>query len=96
MRYFIAVTVTIIFLLIIAAAFADEWGDSSIITVEKAALRKFDYEGGADVIYLGKNANPDAADSDTDWVIFKYTYVSEQVTQIERTTGTWTGRADLF
>lgn len=75
---------------------ADDFSDSSIITISKPGQRLFDYVAGPDVIYLGKNINVDAATSDDDWIILKFTYVAEQVTQIERRTGTWDSRTSLF
>ena len=48
----------------------------------------FDYDGGTQVIYLGR-ANPDAQTSDAVWQIRKFTYTSARVTQINFANGTF-------
>ena len=46
--------------------------------------------------YIGINEDSDASDSDTDWVIFKFTYSGDNATKIRRKTGAWSGRVALF
>jgi hypothetical protein len=46
--------------------------------------------------YVGMNKNADATDSDTSWVITKFTYSGSAVTSTKTKTGTWTGRATLL
>lgn len=60
----------------------------------EAAVTQFEYLAG-DPIYKGTNTVYDAADSDTNWVITKYTWSSGDVTKIQILTGSWTGRASL-
>jgi len=61
------------------------WGD-----------RRYDYAGGSNVIYVGCNVVHDAAQGDTTWVIWKYTYDGDNVVRTEGPVeGSWTGRADL-
>ena len=58
-------------------------------------LQKFAYDG-TDLEYIGKNADVDALDSDTDWTISKLTYTSGDITQIQTKTGAWEDRETLF
>jgi hypothetical protein len=46
--------------------------------------------------YKGCNTNPTAADGDTNWIIYKYSYTGSDVTMIQMRVGSWTGRAALF
>ena len=48
----------------------------------------FDYDGGNQVIYLGRAA-PGSKTSDSVWQIRKFTYVSSQVTQTNFANGTF-------
>jgi len=69
--------------------------DSNAITVKKPGIIKFDWTSG-NLDYKGINANADAADGDTDWVIYKYTWVTSNPTVIQEKQGSWTGRSSLF
>jgi hypothetical protein len=46
--------------------------------------------------YIGLNLDKDASDNATDWKIYKFTYVSDEVTKIQLDYGSWTGRVALF
>lgn len=46
--------------------------------------------------YIGKNVTLNADTAGSDWVIFKFTYSGSAVTRIQKTTGSWDGRAGLF
>jgi hypothetical protein len=43
--------------------------------------------------YYGVNASASAADGDTSWVIYKFTYSGGNMTKIQSKVGTWTARA---
>ena len=59
-------------------------------------VKMFDYAGGADIIYQGAHYIHKASADDPNWAIWKYTYSSDGITQIEGPlTGTWTNRATL-
>lgn len=49
---------------------------------------------GSDILYEGFNVNHDAADTDTNWTIIKYTWDSG-ITQQETLVGAWDDRATL-
>ncbi len=58
--------------------------------------RQFDYTTG-NLDYAGYNRNIAASDGDTDWYVFKYTWVGTNCTKIlGPEVGSWTGRAALF
>lgn len=63
---------------------AREWG-----------ITKFDPNTSAP-IYVGYNLAENAADTDTDWVVLKYTYSGSDITIIQRKVGAWSNRASLF
>jgi len=46
--------------------------------------------------YIGLHKTKGAADSLTDWKIYKFTYSGSNVTRIQLAYGSWTGRASLF
>ena len=69
--------------------------ESAMVTIRKASITKFDWTTG-DLDYKGTNKNGDAADSDTDWIIYKYIWDGGNPTIIQERTGSWTGRAGLF
>lgn len=46
--------------------------------------------------YIGLNDDADANTSDTDWLIYKFTYSGSNVTQIKKKKGAWDNRASLF
>lgn len=60
-----------------------------------ASRIKFDASDAAPT-YIGLNTNPDAADSDGSWTVYKFTYSGSDITEIRKKIGTWTGRAALF
>jgi hypothetical protein len=60
-----------------------------------AQLIKFDADDSAPT-YIGLNINPDALDSDVNWIIYKFTYSGSNVTQIVKKRGIWTDRATYF
>lgn len=66
-----------------------------IDTIQKPGVVKFDWTTG-NLDYKGVNANADADDGDTDWIIYKYTWVSSNPTVILKRTGSWTLRATYF
>lgn len=69
--------------------------DSTAMTIQKPGIVKFDWTSG-NLDYKGVNANASAADGDTDWLIYKYTWDGSNLTVILKRTGSWTGRAALF
>lgn len=46
--------------------------------------------------YIGLNRTNGAAITDTDWKIYKFTYVGVDVTRIQLAYGSWSGRVALF
>ena len=46
--------------------------------------------------YIGMNENKDALETDTDWVIYKFTYSGSNITKIEKAIGAWSNRTSLF
>jgi hypothetical protein len=55
------------------------------------------YDGSDNIEYVCKNTNPDAATSDEDWMIAKFTYdVSDNITGWTIKEGSVDGRAALF
>lgn len=73
---------------------ADSMGDiEKLLSDSYWQLQKFDYTSG-DLDYAGKNTDLSAADGDTDWYIWKYTWVGGNCTLIQgpRVTS-WTNRA---
>ncbi len=69
--------------------------DPNAVTINKPGIVKFDWTSG-NLDYKGVNVNSDAADGDTDWLIYKYTWVSSNPTVILKRTGSWTLRATYF
>ena len=69
--------------------------DPNAVTIQKPGIIKFDWTSG-NLDYKGVNVNSDATDGDTDWLIYKYTWVGSNPTVIQKRTGSWTGRAALF
>ena len=65
------------------------------VTIQKPGIVKFDWTSG-NLDYKGVNANADAADGDTDWTIYKYTWVSSNPTVVQERQGSWTLRATYF
>ena len=55
---------------------------------------QYDYTSG-NLDYMGINTDPAAADADTDWCVFKYTWSGGNCTKIQMLVGSWTGRAGL-
>ena len=55
---------------------------------------QYDYTSG-NLDYKGINTDSSAADADTDWVIWKFTWSSGNCTKIQMLVGSWTGRAGL-
>lgn len=47
-------------------------------------------------IYVGLNVTKGAADADTDWKIYKFTYSGSDVTRIQLAYGAWSSRTTLF
>ena len=45
--------------------------------------------------YIGLNPTNNAATTETDWKIFKFTYSGSNVTRIQVAYGSWDGRAGL-
>jgi len=80
--------------LLAVPVFADSL-DSNTVTIHKAGIKKFDYTSG-DLDYMGENENSSAADGDTDWTVYKFTWVGLNCTVIQKRSGSWTGRAALF
>lgn len=57
--------------------------------------QRFDYTDSK-LIYKGVHRLHDAADTDAEWAIWKYTYTDANVVRIEGPLdGTWNGRASL-
>jgi len=58
---------------------------------------KFEYDVDDDVIYIGKHRNPNAAITDTHWVILKYIYDgSKNLIDIQVAIGAWSLRTSYF
>ena len=57
---------------------------------------RFDPTDGSAIIYIGTNGDPDALDTDLNWIIKKISYSGTVITQIVRKKGSWTNRAALF
>lgn len=53
---------------------------------------QYDYTSG-NLDYKGINTDRSADDADTDWIIFKYTWVSNNCTKIQMRITSWTNRA---
>jgi hypothetical protein len=47
-------------------------------------------------LYIGLNPSTNASDGSVAWIIYKFTYDGANVTRIQKSSGTWTGRAELF
>ena len=59
-------------------------------------IQKYDYSGGANIIYIGRNAERESSDSDVTWAVWKLSYSGDNITSSEGPiTGSWTDRADL-
>ncbi len=96
---------TVIFAVVISLyALGDYWTkdlaysqipNENLVTIAKPGIVKYDWTSG-NLDYKGVNGNSDAADADTDWTIYKYTWVADNPTQIQERQGSWTGRALLF
>lgn len=65
------------------------------VVILDAAKVKFDASDAAPT-YIGVNADSSAADGDTDWTLYKFTYSGSDITQIVRKVGSWTNRATYF
>lgn len=60
-------------------------------------LKQFAYDSDGNVEYAGFNTDGSAADGDTDWYVWKYTWSSGNCTKIQGPVeGSWTGRVALF
>ncbi len=46
--------------------------------------------------YVGLNKTNGAATTDTDWIIYKFTYSGSNVTRIQKALGAWDSRTGLF
>ena len=58
------------------------------------ALVKYDYDVDGRILYRGENADIDALDSDTDWVITRFYYNAwGMITEMRVRTTSWTNRA---
>jgi len=53
--------------------------------------QQFDWTSG-DLDYMGINDDYSASDDDTDWIIFKFTWSSGDVTKIQMRQTSWTNR----
>jgi len=69
-------------------------GSLSVDTVDVHNATFYDYSGD-DLVYKGLNESYDADGSESNWTIFKYTYVSENLTRKQKQTGVWNNRASL-
>ena len=69
--------------------------DSNAVTIQRPGVVKFDWTTG-NLDYKGVNVNADALDGDTDWLIYKFTWVANNPTVIQKRQGSWTGRAALW
>ena len=59
-------------------------------------IKKFDYTSG-DMDYAGFNTDISAADGDTDWYLWKYTWVGGNCTEIKGPViDSWTNRGSAF
>lgn len=56
--------------------------------------KKMEYDTGV-IIYAGYNLHTNANDGDATWEIIKYTYDGTDIVDIQKSEGTWTGRASL-
>lgn len=57
------------------------------------AVEQYAWNANGTLAYKGVNDVRAAADADTDWVIFKYSYTGSQVIKIEQRITSWTNRA---
>jgi len=53
-------------------------------------------ETGSVLLYLGKNANPDATEAEPTWIIQKFIYSGAALSKIIKKKGSWTDRVALF
>lgn len=60
-----------------------------------AQIIKFDADDSAPT-YIGMHDDPNATDTQTGWIIYKFTYSGSNVTQIVKKRGSWSDRASLF
>jgi 2-keto-3-deoxy-galactonokinase len=59
--------------------------------------QRFDFDGGDDIVYIGKHETLNASTSATGWTITKYSYSSNKVSRIQTyNNGTWDNRATYF
>ena len=56
--------------------------------------KQMEYSTGT-LIYAGYHLHTNAPDGDTQWEVIKYTYDGSDLTKIQKSEGTWTGRASL-
>jgi hypothetical protein len=93
---------TVFFLIVIGLyVFGDHWSTQAqsispdTVTIAKPGIVKFDWTSG-NLDYKGVNVNADASDDDTDWLIYKYTWVGSNPTKVQEKQGSWTLRATYF
>lgn len=72
------------------------WDTSDLINENLSCHNtKIDRTSG-DIDYIGKNSDPSATDTASDWVITKFTRVGGEITQAQKKRGKWSDRATLF
>jgi hypothetical protein len=60
------------------------------------AIKQFDPTDGSPLVYIGQNSNPDALDTDLNWVIRKIYYSGSNITKVIKRRGAWSDRVALF
>ncbi len=68
----------------------------NVINMKHAKKVKFDYDGSDNIIYIGLHRDGHAQDNDPKHSIIQLTYDATNVTDINITEGSWTGRATLW
>lgn len=74
---------------------ATEEKQDALLLVKNPGQTLYDKDSTG-LLYKGFNTSPDAAESDTDWLIIKYIKTSGSLVQKITRTGSWTGRVALF
>ena len=57
---------------------------------------RMDYDGSDNMIYFGVHKVFDAAGTDAEYWITKYTYTGTEITRMQKTEGAWDSRTGLF
>ena len=55
----------------------------------------YEYDGSGNLVYMGQHYTHDAATTDENWRVYKYTYGADGITRIEKLEGAWDDRSLL-